>query len=263
MIELIKNTALSTLQGIALLVGITMLVVAAELAFPRGAQLPWKRRTVAVLAWLVLMPTFVVTGHLSAVISHYLGIRPLIVMPTGFLAILAAPLIADFFYYWLHRLQHKIPLLWRFHAVHHSIEEMGAPTGYHHWAEPFIQTAFYVVPLALLMRPTDISLVGPILTMHGFYLHSATKLNFGKLSWLVVDNRTHRVHHSLESHHFDKNFGAFTQLWDILFGTAYFVRPDEWPAVGLDDRSEPKTLWQYVVMPFLSGPTSPVLSSLH
>src|SRR5471030_1750940 len=48
-------------------------------------------------------------------------------------AALAASLIGNVFYYWLHRAQHAVPLLWRFHRVHHSITEMSAVSSYHHF----------------------------------------------------------------------------------------------------------------------------------
>ena len=53
----------------------------------------------------------------------------------------------------------------------------------------------------------------------GNYLHSPIRLHLGVLGRYIVDNRVHRIHHSLEPAHFDKNFGMFTTLWDRLFGT--------------------------------------------
>ena len=58
------------------------------------------------------------------------------------------------------------------------------------------------------------------------------------------------MHHSREPEHADHNFATSTPLWDVLFGTAYFPRDDEWPAVGLSDVPEPHTVADYLLMPF-------------
>lgn len=67
-----------------------------------------------------------------------------------------------------------------------------------------------------------------------------------------MDNRLHRIHHSREERHINHNFATRTPIWDVLFGTAYFPRRDEWPAVGLMDTDEPRTLRDYLLLPFRS-----------
>ena len=67
---------------------------------------------------------------------------------------------------------------------------------------------------------------------------------------MIGDNQFHRIHHSLEERHFNRNFGTITPLWDVLFGTACFPKAGEWPKVGLADVPEPKTLREYLLMPF-------------
>ena len=69
----------------------------------------------------------------------------------------------------------------------------------------------------------------------------------GDLGRVIADNRFHRIHHSVEPDHFDKNFGAGTSLWDQLFGTAYFPKENEWPATGLPDQREVRTLRGYLL----------------
>ena len=85
---------------------------------------------------------------------------------------------------------------------------------------------------------------------HSYFIHSSARLNIGPLRHLLCDNRFHRIHHSREQHHIDHNFATSTPLWDVMFGTAYFPRADEWPAVGLDDVPEPPTIGDYLLMPF-------------
>lgn len=160
--------------------------------------------------------------------------------------------IADAFGYWLHRAQHRFAWLWRFHRVHHSIVEMNATNSYHHFTEDFFQFVAITVPMSVLLGVE----AGPVPWLvivvnaaHATFIHSSARINIGPLRYIFSDNLIHRIHHSVESHHRDRNFGAVTPIWDMLFGTAYFPRRDEWPAVGLDDMAEPRTVRQWLMMP--------------
>lgn len=181
--------------------------------------------------------------------SEHLPVRVLGWLAAAF----SIAMIGNFFYYWLHRAQHAIPWLWRVHRVHHSITEMSATSSYHHVAEDMLQFACVVLPMAFLLG----QIAGPVpwlvLVIVGtqvYYVHSSTRLSIGPLRYVIGDNTFHRIHHSLEERHFDKNFGTITPLWDVLFGTAYFPSKAEWPKVGLSGIAEPKTARQYLMMPF-------------
>jgi sterol desaturase/sphingolipid hydroxylase (fatty acid hydroxylase superfamily) len=176
---------------------------------------------------------------------------------TGVAAIVLAPLlgavVSDFFFYWFHRAQHR--WFWRFHAVHHSIREMNAVNSYHHPTEAAFQMVLMVIPASLIVAdvgPT-VLVIGIFLQLQIVYLHSPTKLHFGFLRPLIADNRYHRIHHSLEPRHFDKNFAAFAPLWDRLFGTAFFPKADEWPDVGLAEIGEPTSIHEWLDLPFRFG----------
>ena len=168
-------------------------------------------------------------------------------------AAFAIVMVGNFFYYWLHRAQHKFPWLWRFHRVHHSITEMSATNGYHHFAEELFQFTAVTVPMAFLLGVATGPVPWIVLTIastHGYFIHSSANINIGPFRYILGDNRFHRLHHSLEEKHFDRNFATLTPLWDVLFGTAYFPRAGEWPKVGLSDFPEPKTMREYLLMPF-------------
>jgi len=93
--------------------------------------------------------------------------------------------------------------------------------------------------------------VGSFVTLLAIYIHSPTGLHFGPLRKVVVDNRFHRIHHSLEERHFGKNFGICLSIWDHMFGTAYDPR-DEWPAVGVAGVPAPQTVADFLKLPFVS-----------
>ena len=182
------------------------------------------------------------------------GSANLLVQAGGLLvATLGVAVIADFFYYWMHRAQHRISWLWRFHSVHHSVTEMSAINSYHHVAEDLFQYVAVTVPLALLLGVAS----GPVpwllivvLNSHTYFIHSSARVNIGPLRYLFTDNRLHRIHHSQEARHLNRNFATTTPLWDVVFGTAYFPQPGEWPHVGLSDIAEPKSLRDFLLLPF-------------
>jgi sterol desaturase/sphingolipid hydroxylase (fatty acid hydroxylase superfamily) len=166
----------------------------------------------------------------------------------------AAALVADFFYYWFHRLQHANPLLWRFHAVHHSLREMSGWNCYHHFTEEIFRIPFVILPITLLINVTPgtapVVIIPALFAIHGFCVHSCTRLHWGWFRYVVVDNRYHRIHHSTERRHLDRNFAAFASIWDLLFRTAHFPLPHEWPPVGVADIDEPKRLAEFLWRPF-------------
>ena len=250
------RTLAGLLAGLALFRGV-------ELAFPqRGAPKP-ERNWTGLRIWLVYVGAQVA---LTAVVLALVGAskaspnidpRVLLGLPTWAAAIvtgLAVILAKDFLFYWEHRAQHRF--LWRWHAPHHSIRNLSALNSWHHWSEILMFALFVALPLSMLspaFGPRPI-LVGLILSWQPIYLHSATRLQLGRvMRRVVVDSRYHRIHHSLEPKHFDRNFGAATPLWDWLFGTAYFPDQGEWPEVGLDGLDEPTNVREWSALPFRRG----------
>ena len=182
--------------------------------------------------------------------SHNLPVR----VAGWIVAAFAAAMIGNFFYYWLHRAQHRFPVLWRFHCVHHSITELSAVSSYHHFTEETLQYFATGIPIALLLKVDNGGAVPWIvLTVAGtqsYFIHSSMNVNIGWLRYIFGDNHFHRIHHSREERHYNKNFGTSTTLWDALFGTAHFPKKREWPATGLDDVPEPTRLRDFLMMPF-------------
>ncbi len=159
-------------------------------------------------------------------------------------------IFVDFFHYWKHRIEHRF--FWKFHAVHHSIENLSAVNSYHHWSDPMFSLLLATIPMAMLVGidlPT-LAVLTILISAQGPFIHSNTKINLGPLSRIFVDNRFHRIHHSLENQHFDKNFGERSTIWDQLFGTAYFPQHNEWPNTGIADEPEPSMTSDYLWRPF-------------
>lgn len=176
---------------------------------------------------------------------------------------LATLVIYDFFNYWMHRAQHR--WFWRQHRIHHSIEHLSALNSYFHPTEPLFRVVAIFLPMSLIFGvvAAGTAIAGSIIiTLHGYYVHAPTRLNVGRIGRMfLVDNAFHRIHHSAEAGHFDRNFGAFTTIWDRLFGTAHFPERDDWPDVGVLDFREPSTVGSYLAAPFVTKTVSVSRSS--
>lgn len=236
-------------------------ITVVELLFPRERQsLRGRLNGVAFWSVWVVVSAVVTTGYHA--LWHRLGVGPIVVLPLRFewaglaalvLAPVASAMVYDLFFYWFHRAQHR--WLWRFHAVHHSVRELNGVNTYHHLSEILFQTLFLLVPVSLILSDTGpaAASVTVVLYLHSLLIHSSTRLHLGPLRAVMVDNRFHRIHHSIEPRHFDLNFGAFTTVWDRLFGTAHFPAREEWPDTGLAEADQPRTFREWWDMPWRLG----------
>lgn len=161
-------------------------------------------------------------------------------------------LLTDFLIYWRHRLEHS--LFWRIHAVHHSPRKLHAANDIAHPLQVFYNFFLVTIPLSLVTvdGPAMPAALAGFISMMSVYIHSPVVMHAGPLRRFLVDNRFHRVHHSIEERHFHKNFGICFSIWDHLFGTAY-EPGEEWPAVGLSDVAPPQTIADYLLLPFRKG----------
>lgn len=237
-------------------------MTALELLIPRERH-SLLSRLPGLMFWILWVPATAISFALFRQLWSWIGIPPLIVLPlnftwagalwAAFLAPLAGAFVGDFFFYWFHRGQHAF--FWRFHAVHHSIRDMNAVNAYHHASEGAIQALLYLLPTSLILADTGpaVPMMTVLIYFQASFIHSPAAIHLGPLRALVVDNRFHRIHHSLEERHFDRNFGAFTTVWDRIFGTAHFPQPDEWPAVGLHEIDQPRNLRAWLTLPWRFG----------
>ena len=132
--------------------------------------------------------------------------------------------IGDFFKYWLHFFEHKVPFWWQAHKFHHSATEMNIVTASR---EHPVQSAFdfmaMAIPNALMAGDATQFLLLQVLTsIGGGVNHSMLEWRYGWIGrWVLVSPVTHRIHHSALIEHHDRNFGATFVIWDRLFGTYY------------------------------------------
>ncbi len=124
--------------------------------------------------------------------------------------------------------------------IHHSQRQMNLFTdGRVHMVEYLVAQAIICLPLFMLnLTPFAIFWVGVATSWYTRIYHANLRTNFGPLKYLLVTPQSHRIHHSLQSRHWDKNFGVIFSVWDRLFGTLY-ANYDEYPETGLEDERFP------------------------
>jgi len=156
---------------------------------------------------------------------------------------LAALLTYDFIDYWVHRAWHRFAFLWRFHAVHHSAEQLDSLNSYSHPLDLLTGYVAYVaISLLIGFNFEPILLVLAFQTIQSRLVHSSAPVNFGPLGAVLVDNRTHFIHHTRAEARSGKNFAGTFTIWDRLFGTYERPKPGALPETGLEDNRPPATI---------------------
>jgi len=145
--------------------------------------------------------------------------------------------LADLGFYIVHRLFHTVPALWRFHAVHHSIEELDWLAAHRvHPLDQILTKGASLVPcFALGFSQWAIIVYFALYHWHSLMLHANISLNFGPLRWLVASPEFHHWHHSNRPEAHDKNFAGQVALWDYVFGTAHQPKGEKPGQYGTDE----------------------------
>jgi sterol desaturase/sphingolipid hydroxylase (fatty acid hydroxylase superfamily) len=161
-------------------------------------------------------------------------------------------LCGDFLSYWAHRLFHKLPLLWRFHEIHHSPKKMyWLNVGRFHPIEKTIHYAFEAVPFILLGVSVEVfSVYFIVYAIIGFFQHCNIDLKLGLLNYVVSGPELHRWHHSVNERRCNKNYGNNLIIWDVIFGTYYFKKKHAVEPLGLSNQEYPQSFLKQIVAPF-------------
>ena len=163
-------------------------------------------------------------------------------IPSTIIVVLIAFVCIDFSYYWIHRWQHKINILWNEHIIHHSSEEFNLACALRQTISVFLKWQVVVfIPAAFLGVPeTIMATVIPIHLFMQFWYHTRHINKMGFLEYVIVTPSHHRVHHAINPQYMDKNFSAIFIVWDRLFGTYQEELDEIVPVYGV---SRPVKTW--------------------
>src|SRR5437868_7186318 len=131
-------------------------------------------------------------------------------------------LVADLVQYWTHRAYHEVPVLWRLHAVHHSVKSMDWLAGSgQHILELRITRTLVLAPIFVLGFSKEV--IDAYIVVVGFqavFNHANVSVRLGPLRYVIVTPNFHHWHHSQDDEALDKNYAAHFAFLDHLFGTA-------------------------------------------
>lgn len=143
----------------------------------------------------------------------------------------AAFILLDLCYYWLHRMSHTINILWGGHAPHHQSEEYNLAVALRQGALQGPLTIPFYLPMAVLgFSPLVYFSVAQLNTIYQFWIHTRAIDKMGPLEAIFNTPSHHRVHHGKNPRYLDRNHAGMFIVWDKLFGT--FVPEDEEPVYG-------------------------------
>lgn len=169
--------------------------------------------------------------------------------------LLLAIFIADCGITCVHYASHHNPILWRFHAVHHSVKRMYGFNGLmKHPIHQMIETLGGTFPLLLLGIPMDIAaLLAFAVAVQLLLQHSNVDMRIGPLRHVLALAPVHRFHHIKWPGQGDVNFGLFTTIWDRLLGTAYYEVSRKFTSddLGIGEEPDyPNTYIRQLAQPF-------------
>lgn len=173
-----------------------------------------------------------------------------------------AIVLLDLAIYAQHVVFHHVPLLWKLHKVHHADLDLDASSGIRFHTLEIVASAILKLGLVVLVGPTALAVMvfEIVLNAGAIWSHANVRLPIGLdrlLRWGIVTPDMHRVHHSIEVHETNSNYGFFLPWWDRLFRT-YVDQPrmgHERMTIGLaSPREIPETsrLISILAMPFRS-----------
>lgn len=191
---------------------------------------------------LLVLPISLLAGlaHSQTQIGFYVWVGGI----PGWLRLPAAMMVADIGSYWGHRWTHEIPLLWRFHSIHHGAEEIDwLVNSRAHPIDMVFVRICGLVPMYLLglaqptadgadLVPIVVTVVG---TFWGFFIHANVNWRLGWFEYLISTPAFHHWHHTNDRpENTNKNYAALLPWVDKLFGTLYL--PKAWPGrYGVDE----------------------------
>lgn len=164
--------------------------------------------------------------------------------------------IADFIQWNIHRMLHRIPWLWEFHKVHHSVKEMGFAAQFRfHFMETIVYKTVQYVPLTMIgFGIEEFFVVHMFGVFVGHLNHANLSWDYGILGYVFNNPKMHIWHHAKKfpnEHPLGMNFGLSLSVWDYIFGTAYIPKSGKDLEIGFQgDDDFPNDFANQMIYPF-------------
>ena len=234
-------------SGILLTLASSIIAMMMELIWP-ASRIPPKERILGI--WFIVVGRVLAYSLSPAVVAFsslmlfHLGAGMLALPDDGWrlgLSVAIYFVTFDFLRYWIHRVEHAVPILWAMHSFHHNDAFVNVFTGDRvYWLSQVVQMILLSLSLGLLFS------VPPLVIANFMVLeilvratnHLNVHIHLGRVGRYIVGPQYHRIHHSVEPKHWNKNFAQALPIFDIVFGTAWHPMATEWPETGLPEISK-------------------------
>lgn len=178
-------------------------------------------------------------------------------LPYG-LGLLVFFLVSDFVQWNTHRLLHRVPFLWNFHKLHHSVKEMGfAAHLRYHWMEPVVYKSILYIPLAIIggFNVEQVAIVHFFALTVGHLNHANLGWDYGILKYVFNNPKMHIWHHAKElpeHHKHGVNYGLSLSVWDYVFKTSHIPHDGRDIELGFEgDEKFPKSFFKQESYPLV------------
>jgi sterol desaturase/sphingolipid hydroxylase (fatty acid hydroxylase superfamily) len=181
---------------------------------------------VQIFTFLAFAPSTIINAHTS----NWDGLRGAVASLPWAVQFVLVIFLSDLFQYWYHRLFHKVPFLWGFHAVHHSAKAMDWLAGARmHFVEIVMLRGVTSLPMFTLgFTPSVMQAYVGFVYVYSSLLHANLRGDFNRLGQWIATPRFHHWHHGLEQEAVDVNFAIHLPLLDKVFGT-FHLPESRWP----------------------------------
>lgn len=202
---------------------------------------------IGVTALAITAPAWAIARWIGVdALQHFVGGLPLAIQ------VAATIVVADLMQYAVHRAFHHFPLLWRFHAIHHSSRRMDWLAGSRlHLVDIVLTRGLTLIPLALAgFSDSALQIYLVFIGAHAVFVHSNVRFELRPIAWLLATPAYHHWHHSAEIAPPGCNFAVSVPLIDRLFGTWHLPR-GAWPTrYGIEGDPVPDDFLGQVIAPF-------------
>jgi sterol desaturase/sphingolipid hydroxylase (fatty acid hydroxylase superfamily) len=231
-----------------LVLGFVALVFLAERRWPRVVRPVLARGHVqdalyTVFYAILVVPLIVLTGVGFAALLHRVAgwsVLPRSALVPRWVVVVGAVVAIDALNWLAHLANHRVAMLWRLHAVHHSQEEMSVLTSFR--AHPLVHASFLITVLPTFVLVANGTVPGLVFSAYACYAalgHANLRWDFGPFRRILVSPAYHQIHHRAEGRN-DINLGNVLTLWDVLAHRAVFPAHSAAPVVtGLSGRPVP------------------------
>ncbi|MDP7026923.1 MAG: sterol desaturase family protein [Candidatus Marinimicrobia bacterium] len=165
------------------------------------------------------------------------------------LAVVIAFVVEDFAGYWIHRMSHRVNILWNRHVIHHSSEEYNLSCALRQSISDNIKFfSILLIPAAVMgIPPALFAIISPVHLFLQFWYHTRLIDKMGILENILVTPSHHRVHHAINPEYLDKNYSQIFIIWDKLFGTFQPEEKSNSPVYGI---LRPAKTWNPILINF-------------